>query len=259
MSKRLARYGSSRSLWVSVSCTLVALILTSVVSARAENAVYLECPVMSPSGTMDSIGIRVFVANDTNLYAFTLGFWLRTDKFVFSSAQAGPAIMEPMQNGNFLWRVFPPETQIAVAWYSFLEQMPYPVHPAPENTFTLWFKPTSAYNGECINIDSGYVSNGCIWKYYVQTTHNALYPAFYDCDSCEVLGAAYECGDLDASGQQDIADVVYLVNYIFAGGPAPQDREFGDVDCSQRTDIVDAVFIINYIFAGGAAPCAACP
>ncbi len=68
---------------------------------------------------------------------------------------------------------------------------------------------------------------------------------------------AAPCGDTDNSGRIDITDAVYLVSYIFAGGPAPQDDAAGDVDCSNRTDITDAVFMINYIFASGPAPCSA--
>ncbi len=66
------------------------------------------------------------------------------------------------------------------------------------------------------------------------------------------------CGDFDASGQLDISDAVYVINYIFASGPLPLDAAAGDVDCSARVDIADAVYMVNYIFAGGAAPCAAC-
>lgn len=66
---------------------------------------------------------------------------------------------------------------------------------------------------------------------------------------------AAPCGDSDDSGRIDVTDAVYLINYIFAGGPAPLDDAAGDVDCSNRTDITDAVFLINYIFASGPAPC----
>ena len=66
---------------------------------------------------------------------------------------------------------------------------------------------------------------------------------------------AAPCGDTNASGRIDITDAVYLINYIFAGGPAPQDDAAGDFNCSGRTDITDAVFMINYIFASGPAPC----
>jgi len=70
---------------------------------------------------------------------------------------------------------------------------------------------------------------------------------------------SYVCGDADGSESVTVSDVVYLINYIFAGGPAPNPLLSGDVDCTGAVSISDAVYLINYIFAGGPAPCAACP
>ena len=72
-------------------------------------------------------------------------------------------------------------------------------------------------------------------------------------------GIGYGCGDADGDGTITIADAVFLVNYIFAGGAAPSPYVSGDADCDGSINIADAVYLINYIFAGGAAPCAACP
>ncbi len=69
----------------------------------------------------------------------------------------------------------------------------------------------------------------------------------------------FVCGDADANLAVSIADVVYLINYIFAGGPSPLPLLAGDVDCTNSVSIADAVYIINYIFGGGSAPCANCP
>ncbi len=66
-----------------------------------------------------------------------------------------------------------------------------------------------------------------------------------------------KCGDADCSGAYSISDAVYLINYIFAGGPAPCSPLNGDADVSGSVSISDAVYLINYIFAGGPAP--ACP
>ncbi len=66
------------------------------------------------------------------------------------------------------------------------------------------------------------------------------------------------CGDYDGSGDITIAEVVYLVNYIFMHGPAPIDTRGGDVDCDNHVNIADAVYLINYIFRDGPAPCEAC-
>ncbi len=69
-------------------------------------------------------------------------------------------------------------------------------------------------------------------------------------DACDYLG-----GDADNSGSISISDAVFLINYIFAGGPAPCPLRNGDADCSGAVNISDAVYLINYIFAGGPAPC----
>ncbi len=66
------------------------------------------------------------------------------------------------------------------------------------------------------------------------------------------------CGDADNSGAVTISDAVYLINYIFAGGPAPNPLGTGDADCSGSISISDAVYLIAHIFAGGPAPCAGC-
>jgi hypothetical protein len=66
--------------------------------------------------------------------------------------------------------------------------------------------------------------------------------------------------DADNSGSIDISDAVYLISYIFTGGPAPVPDAVGsgDADCSMSIDISDAVYLIAYIFSGGPAPGATC-
>jgi hypothetical protein len=67
-------------------------------------------------------------------------------------------------------------------------------------------------------------------------------------------GGAYITGDADGSGTVDIDDVVYLIAYIFSGGPPPIPYLAGDADCSGTVDIDDVVYLINYIFSGGPPP-----
>lgn len=74
-----------------------------------------------------------------------------------------------------------------------------------------------------------------------------------------VAWGPFRCGDADHSGGISISDVVFLINYIFAGGAVPLPPGAGDADCSGSTNISDAVYLINYIFAGGPQPCAGCP
>jgi hypothetical protein len=78
----------------------------------------------------------------------------------------------------------------------------------------------------------------------------------------ELNGWARVCqfrGDVNADNTIDISDVVYIIAWIFSGGPTPIPvAPAGDVNCDDFTDISDAVYLIQWIFAGGPAPCGPC-
>ncbi|MFH1686909.1 MAG: dockerin type I domain-containing protein, partial [bacterium] len=67
--------------------------------------------------------------------------------------------------------------------------------------------------------------------------------------------AGHISGDVNASGEIDIADLVLLVNYMFNGGPAPEVMAAADIDgnCT-GPDIGDLIRLVNYMFNGGDAP-----
>jgi hypothetical protein len=50
--------------------------------------------------------------------------------------------------------------------------------------------------------------------------------------------------------------VVYLVRYIFNGGPEPTPPAAGDSDCDGLVNITDVVYLVDFTFRGGPAPCA---
>jgi hypothetical protein len=74
-----------------------------------------------------------------------------------------------------------------------------------------------------------------------------------------VVLAAYVCGDANGDDMANVADAVFLINYVFKGGPAPEILEAGNVNCDADVNVADAVYLINYVFKGGAEPCEACP
>jgi hypothetical protein len=61
-------------------------------------------------------------------------------------------------------------------------------------------------------------------------------------------------GDADGNGAIDVADVFYLINNLFAGGPPPANQCVGDANSSGTVDIADVFFLVNYLFASGPAP-----
>jgi len=62
------------------------------------------------------------------------------------------------------------------------------------------------------------------------------------------------CGDASGDGKVNVSDAVYIINYVFVGGPAPVHFGVGDVDDSASVNVSDAVYLINYVFNGGPEP-----
>jgi hypothetical protein len=68
-----------------------------------------------------------------------------------------------------------------------------------------------------------------------------------------------ECiGDANCDCETTVSDGVYLVNYIFKGGPRPQIMNWADVNADCEITIADVVYIIEYVFQGGPEPQLGC-
>jgi len=65
---------------------------------------------------------------------------------------------------------------------------------------------------------------------------------------------AFLRGDANKDGVINIADVVYLVTYLFLYGPAPDPLWLGDANSDGVVNIADAVYLVTYLFLGGPPP-----
>lgn len=67
------------------------------------------------------------------------------------------------------------------------------------------------------------------------------------------------CGDLngDYGAQPNVADLTYLVSFLFRGGPAPVPLWVGNVNCvgSDEPNVADLTYLVSFLFRGGPAPC----
>jgi hypothetical protein len=61
-------------------------------------------------------------------------------------------------------------------------------------------------------------------------------------------------GDVNGDGVVNSADVVYLINYLFKGGPPPDPWWVGDANCDGVVNSADVVYLINYLFKRGTPP-----
>jgi hypothetical protein len=81
--------------------------------------------------------------------------------------------------------------------------------------------------------------------------HAAILPAFY---GGHITVIPYLTGDPNHDRIINSADVAYLINYLFVGGPAPQPLASGDATCDGIVNAADVVYLINYLFIGGPVP-----
>lgn len=68
-------------------------------------------------------------------------------------------------------------------------------------------------------------------------------------------GTPILCGDVTNNGIVDLSDAIYLLNFLFKGGPAPKPYTcVGDVKKDGKVDLSDALIILNFLFKGGTPP-----
>lgn len=61
-------------------------------------------------------------------------------------------------------------------------------------------------------------------------------------------------GDADGSGDINLLDITYLIDYLYKGGPPPVTFEAGDADANGLINLLDITYLINYLYSGGPPP-----
>ncbi len=69
-----------------------------------------------------------------------------------------------------------------------------------------------------------------------------------------LIGADFMPGDANGDWTIDVGDPVFLINFIFKSGPAPDPLDVGDANCDGYIDVGDVVHLINFIFKSGPPP-----
>jgi hypothetical protein len=71
---------------------------------------------------------------------------------------------------------------------------------------------------------------------------------------CGPAGPQFKRGDSNADGSINITDGIFVLNFLFLGGPGPKCRESADPNNDGTINITDGIYILNYLFLGGPAP-----
>ncbi len=61
-------------------------------------------------------------------------------------------------------------------------------------------------------------------------------------------------GDANRDHETDLADAIFLLFHLFAGGKAPSCTAAADADLNGRLDVADALLVLEFLFRSGPAP-----
>ncbi len=63
-----------------------------------------------------------------------------------------------------------------------------------------------------------------------------------------------QCGDANGDKAVNVGDAVYLINFVFKGGPPPDPFMDGNANGDVTVNVGDAVYLINFVFKSGPRP-----
>lgn len=86
------------------------------------------------------------------------------------------------------------------------------------------------------------------WRYNADPVTRTIYGVV------TLIGQGVVDGDANGDLNVNLADVVYIINYIFKGGPEPDPLSVADANCDGAVNLADAVYLVAYIFRGGPPP-----
>jgi M6 family metalloprotease-like protein len=68
------------------------------------------------------------------------------------------------------------------------------------------------------------------------------------------IPSSFLLGDANGDSNVDIGDALYVLNYLFKGGPVPDPLTRADVNCDSILNLEDALYLLNYLFRNGPQP-----
>jgi hypothetical protein len=86
---------------------------------------------------------------------------------------------------------------------------------------------------------------------HIDDTRQILIPELHEQWVFSRRWPPYVCGDAYRDGVVDGADIAYLLNYLYSGGPPPVPYQAGDANGDTRVDIADVAALGNYLFLPG--------
>jgi len=103
------------------------------------------------------------------------------------------------------------------------------------------------------------LNNMQIREAMLQSANNAVSPnnnyGWGMPDMVLALRYSFINGDVNTDNNINLADIIFLVNYVFKNDLAPHPLKVGDVNCDNGVRLTDIVYLVNYVFKSGPPPC----
>ncbi|MFH1686668.1 MAG: hypothetical protein ABIE70_04005 [bacterium] len=118
-----------------------------------------------------------------------------------------------------------------------------------------WYGPYGS--GDLCSVEHTWQTNGD-FEVMVKVKDVFHYETGWSQAMTQTVGCCVMMGDIVPSGDINIEDLVYLVNYMFNQGPVPDCLDAADIDGNgEGPNIADLVYLVNYMFNQGPdpAPC----
>ena len=106
-------------------------------------------------------------------------------------------------------------------------------------------------------IDEGYWGPPEPFLHFIDSTGTGFLPEFVTSEH-HIVPQGIAPGDVNQNGGVDLADVVFLINYLFRDGPAPSYPPCADPNIDCWVSLTDVVYLINYLFRSGPEPQPGC-
>jgi hypothetical protein len=162
------------------------------------------------------------------------------------AGRVGDGMIIPHPHGSHDATVHNDEGNVSHDVYHVVEPSPSPGGLWHLPDYPVSLNPGYCYDFDSLNIPDEFLSVSRPW--------NGVSPIFTEVEYAVHISPWDYRGDVTEDGVVDAADIVYLLNYLFVGGPAPVPYSEGDVNCDGIIDAADVVFLLNYLFINGPEP-----
>ncbi len=217
------------------------------------NRISLGCPARKPTSPVDdSVAVPIYITNNTDLLAFSVGFECDNATFEILSFDAtGTELPNPSMIKSYIKSS---ENQILLAYY----ETPGIISSQTDALIgNIWVRVPAGTEPQAVDFDSAFVGQAGEFI-FSPTGGGTIHPEYVDCGTEDiVILSEYTCGDADGNLDINILDITYLISYLYKGGPAPEPMEAGDANGNGLVNLLDITYLINFLYKGGPEP--VCP